>query len=207
MVLALVLITLVVFILLMLTWYNISEKADLRQYAATCSRIDSDRMKLRHLESLHEGYGPTKPHVAALDQIVTLQLRPAPTPSEVDYFVIPSPDTYKTCYAMATDSSCADKPQSTERSVTLRELLNRLLKDVPVQLVDSVEADWKFVEEPTAPPYVLHMPAPTFDNRPHPLHGVGVAHAVAAEPIVSTLVGGYYSSLAAAPFPLFNDHN
>lgn len=170
MILALSLFALVVLILFVLTWYNISTRADAGQYAQTCGHIDDDRRKLRELVRNHEGYGQLQQHVAALDQIVTLQLAPSGDGSEESYFFIPTPDQYKVGYAMCAKIGYEDsKPQSTERSLTLRELLNRVLKDIPVELVHPVEADWKFKEEPIpppSPPFLVPMTPYAIDNSP-----------------------------------------
>lgn len=194
----LVVVTLALFAL---TWLHIHMKADHNQYAATCGRFDDYRRKVDELVNNHSGYGPTSQHMAALDQIVTLQLYPkAPGGQGDGHFYIPSPETYKTGYSSCVEASNDAPMRSTERSITLRELLNRLLKDATVELVYPVDADWKFVDKPTAPPFVIQMPAFSTDNRKHPLDGIAFAGPV-TEPANGSLGAG------ASIFSLFNDQN
>lgn len=155
----LIVLVLLILVAFSLTWSYVSSKADHDQYARTCGHFDDYRRKVDELVNNHSGYGPRQQHVPALDQLVTLCLYPkAPGGDGDGYFYIPSADTYKTGYAMMATEGSTDVRQSTERSMTLRELLNRLLKDVPVELVHSVEEDWKFAPEPVPPPFVIYAP-------------------------------------------------
>lgn len=158
----------------MCTWSAVYAKADHGQYAATCRRFDEYCSKVDALVNDHSGYGPTAQHMPALDQIVTLQLYPAAPGGKGDgHFYIPSPDMYKTGYNSCAEAAAGAPMRSMKRSVTLRELLNRLLKDIPVELVHAVEQDWKFKDEPKPDLFSigLHLivPPPTIDNRAHPL--------------------------------------
>lgn len=209
MILALSLFALVILILFVLTWYNISTRADAGQYAQTCGHIDDDRRKLRELVRNHEGCGPLQQHVAALDQVVTLQLQTPPDGAE-SYFSIPSPKQYKVCYAALLDGVGRN---STERSLTLRELLNRVLKDIPVELVHPVEADWKFKEEPTAPLSVAPMTPYSVDNSLAPTLRQGAPlsflemFSPAQKPIVFSPHSCGLDTGAPFRYPFFIDHN
>lgn len=178
----LVVVTLALFAL---TWLHIRMKADHGQYAATCGRFDDYRRKVDELVNNHSGYGPTSQHMAALDQIVTLQLSPKAGQPGDGHFYIPSPESYKIGYSSCAEAASDAPMRSTERSITLRELLNRLLADAPVELVHSVDANWKFVDKPTAPSFVIQMPAFSIDNRKHPLDGVAFAGPVTGPANVS----------------------
>lgn len=197
----LVVVTLVLFAL---TWLHIRMKADYNQYAATCGRFDDYRRKVDELVNNHSGYGPTSQHMAALDQIVTLALYPkAPSGQGDGHFYIPRPETYKTGYSSCAEAASDAPMRSNERSITLRELLNRLLKDAPVELVHSVDADWKFVDKPTAPPFVSQMPAFSIDNHKHPLDGVAFAG-----PATGPANGSCGTvAVGSSALSLFNDQN
>lgn len=197
--LVLILVLLVVF---MATWHSIGAKADYGQYSATCSLVDTHNAQLRYLNTLHEGYGPRNQHVPALDQIVTLDFQGQPTQKEGDtegYMQIRSPnaDIYHGYFCHSNPF----KDRDTSRQMTLRDLLNRMLKDIPVELVDKVDSDWKFKDEPLpAPPFILQMPGFGFDNRASPEPAPDAARTGCISPVSGC-------ALATGGFPFYNDHN
>lgn len=158
-----------------------------------------------------------------LDKEITLTLTPASDGSEDSYFRIldASHENAKECGV----AYGGDTPQSTQRTVTLRELLNRLLKDFPVELVHPVKADWNFAcdLEPPAETFsgsktgTVNWPPYTIGDRKHPLdppvsasfnaHQTGTVNTSGAS--LAELLGFIPPPhiVGSHDFPLFTDHN
>ena len=148
-----------------LTWIAVGFKADHDQYAATCGRYNDTRNTVEELEKAHRSY-PRDPHEHPLDAEMYLYLTGPKTCSENDpkYLQI----------AEAADLNLYRNPllQASTRKIKLRDLLNRLLEDVPAEFIEPVTADFKFKDAPPPPPpFVIQMPSPLYsiDNRESPL--------------------------------------
>lgn len=206
---------LVILILFVLTWFNISQRADADDHRALKRKYDDTDDFVSALRKQHNGYGPLNQHMAALDQIVTLVHQPSGK-NGGNVMQIPTPEMYKVGYAMYGEG----KQQSIERSITLRELLNRLLIDVPAELIHKVDEDFNFKKP--APPLINFIAPPyVLDNRPHPLDtyhtpasGCGVAYGplgFVPKPVVFSPhscgldVGSASGDFTS--FDLFNDKN
>lgn len=125
------------------------------------------RDKFEELEErCNKTFKYTPPSV--LDQEVTLDLH-----GGVDgYLQIRSNDIYAKAWTIYNAEGDSRESRETSRTMTLRELLNRIMKDCPVELIHEVKPDWKFKDEEQTPPIVIHVDRETLypiDNRTHPL--------------------------------------
>lgn len=158
--------------------------------------IDRVKSLSKRLEALDHRVNSTYQPAPAdpLDKEITLTLTPASDGSEDSYFRIldASHENAKECGV----AYGGDTPQSTQRTVTLRELLDRLLKDFPVELVQPVKADWNFACD-------LEPPLSASFNA----HTTGTVNTSGAS--LAELLGFIPPPhiVRSHDFPLFTDHN